>query len=511
MTIQQTFTIPFASNIHSTDPMSAARALKAGYIFVFGISRSKDSPVNVLLYGYRKADKADIETELKQAFEVAAAPDDIDIAPKQADILSIWKRHALAGKPVLAIVSRSEEWIKQAVEGIKRAKREERKKPSPLGAQDATADKTPHKGYTYKTARALIDNVIAKRQPSLFDEVQAKGVASYVDQNGKPISLSPFQMKLVTAFAQVLDTQTSREDVDKSIDFLTFEREEERVEEGKSRKNGPPAWREKGAGRVSVTVDIPALARLVYSAEKVGGKQIDKVRDEIGALSRVRQQYRLKKGKKTLIFGTPLIHLGKSVEVQEEGKSLLNRAEIIFEDVFVYELKDKYSLAPLTLLNLWNQTGNNSELFALLLFLLQQERGLKVKQADRAGEAVRSELKKKGVKPDEIDKQVSSARKEALTYRETFASICERLQDRATYYDEKNGKAYLRKARVTRDLFNAKEALLRTGIISEYYETVNTSREIVCNFVLNDKWLADETAKIKSSGHAEQKPEGSEV
>jgi hypothetical protein len=36
------------------------------------------------------------------------------------------------------------------------------------------------------------------------------------------------------------------------------------------------------------------------------------------------------------------------------------------------------------------------------------------------------------------------------------------------------------------------------GIISEYYETLGSSGDKVCNFVINDRWLIDEANRIKA-------------
>lgn len=504
--IRSQSTLCYASHISATDPESAAKALKGGYVYVFGYSRQLQEPIKVRLYGYRGKDKADIEAEILKLFEEAVFPDGLDVSPDPIKLLSIWKERKLEGKKVLLIASRSAEWIEQAVAHIKKAAAEERKakrRGKPVGAQ-GVAEGATRKGYTYKTSRVLIDNIIAKRDPTFFDKLPAGGETSYTDEKGKPVTLSPYQMKLITAFAQVLDTLAGRPDVDKSIDFLTFEREEQRVEaEGAS---GLPLWRESGRGRVSAFIDIPALARLIYSVDNAAGKHVEKVKEEIIKLENVKQQYNLKQGRKTVTFRAPLIHTtGREVEVKEKGKGVLeNQVEIIFEDIFLYELKDKYSLAPVTLLRLWNEAGENSELFAVLLFLLQQERGLKKKQARMVTSAARGRLKKEGTAPEEIERQVASIRREALTYKETLASICERLQGRKVYYQERKGKVYLRKERIGKDLKAATAALVKIGLITEYYETKNASLEVVCNFVINDRWLIEEANKIKGLDKTEE-------
>lgn len=494
----------FGLVLGSGDPEAAALALKAGYRCVTELCREQKEPYKVRLYGYRGKNRADIEKEFL-GFVESFSEKGLLLRFSSEQLLSIWKERNLKERKHILIVSRATEWIEMAVTCIKQAAAEERKKKrqgKPVGAQ-GVAEGATRRGYTYKTSRALIDNVIAKRDPSFFDKLPDGGEASYTDGKGKPVKLSPFQTKLVLAFAQVLDTLTDRPDVEKSIEFLTFEREEQRAA---ARKDGRlPVWKNEGMGKVSAFIDIPKLARLIYSVDKAGGKQINKVRDEIANLAQVRQQFRIKEGKKTLILGVPLIYTGIDLKVEEEGKGALpTRVEIAFEDIFLYELKEKYSLVPNSLFSLWKETGEKSELFGTLLLLLQQERGLKKKQADITTSAARKELKKGGATPEEIERQVASIRREALTYKETLASICERLQGGQNYYQERNGKAYLRKERIGKDLKAATAALVKMGIITEYYETKNASLEVVCNFVINDRWLIEEANKIKGLDKTEE-------
>lgn len=58
---------------------------------------------------------------------------------------------------------------------------------------------------------------------------------------------------------------------------------------------------------------------------------------------------------------------------------------------------------------------------------------------------------------------------------------------------------YIRLNVLTKDLKQATDALIKMGIISEYYESLGSSGDKVCNFVINDRWLKDEANRIKSS------------
>ena len=250
-----------------------------------------------------------------------------------------------------------------------------------------------HKGYSYKTATSLIENVIAKKERSLFSEMETDGQLAitsssqeYVDRKGKRVNLTPVQMKLVTAFAQVIDTLLERDGVKEYVKSLPSH-----IEDRQTGKDGRKA---KLPNSVRAVIDIPELTRLMYSTSRIGGKQTDKVREEIKKLSELTQVFSFKdeRGGK-LIIEAPLITLGKRVKYEtKDGVVKLSKVEIVFEDVFVYEINDRYSLSPITLLQLWNETGVQTELFTMLLFLLQNVRGHKIKQAKAAVAARRAQL-----------------------------------------------------------------------------------------------------------------------
>lgn len=137
-----------------------------------------------------------------------------------------------------------------------------------------------HKGYSYKTATSLIENVIAKKERSFFSEMETDGQLAitsssqeYVDRKGKRVNLTPVQMKLVTAFAQVIDTLLERDGVKEYVKSLPSH-----IEDRQTGKDGRKA---KLPNSVRAVIDIPELTRLMYSTSRIGGKQTDKVREEI--------------------------------------------------------------------------------------------------------------------------------------------------------------------------------------------------------------------------------------
>lgn len=100
-----------------------------------------------------------------------------------------------------------------------------------LGAKNVT--EYSHLGYSYKTATSLIENVIAKKERDFFSEIERNGELAvtsasteYTNREGKRVNLTPFQMKLVTAFAQVVDTLLDQEGNKKYIKDLPIKIEE---------------------------------------------------------------------------------------------------------------------------------------------------------------------------------------------------------------------------------------------------------------------------------------------
>lgn len=357
-------------------------------------------------------------------------------------------------------------------------------------------DKTGY-GYAFKTSQVLLENVIAKKekQRSLFAEMDSDGELAiteasraYVDRNGKPVYLSTYQMKLVTGLAQVVSTQISKPEISEYIARLPYEIKDRQLITGEGSRPLPNS--------VEATIDVTAFAKMIYPKGRVGGKQLDAIRKGLIELSEVQQIYKFKDARGgTLTIEAPLINIGKKIKYEtKDGIVRFNQITIRFEDVFVYEINEKYSLNPVTLLKLWNEHGLNTEVFGTTLFLLQSVRGRFIKAAQRIVKAKRIELKKEKKDKEEIDKELAALKRSTLTYKESITSISERLANKR-YRDK--GK-YTRFDLIEKDLKQATDRLVKIGIISEYYETIGASGDTICNFVINDKWIADEAQRIKT-------------
>lgn len=352
-------------------------------------------------------------------------------------------------------------------------------------------------GYNFVTSTALLDNVIDKKELTLFSEMEAlpQGATpidtklDLVNRKGKRVNLSPRQLKIVLAFSQIVDSVKDSKIIADYIKGLPSKVE----------------WREEHKSPVSATIDVIKLAKHIYGSSRIGSKQVDSIRDDLIILSETLQEFRVKDSKEgTLIMEAPLLTLGKRLKyVTKEGVQRLNVVQITLEDIFLYKLNTTggYQLSPNTILSLWNECGVNSELFSMLLFLLIRVRGNFVKKAKDNSEAKKKELRKDKVPEEEIKKQVEAYKREALTYKETTYSLLQRLSGNTyTHKQVKRGKVYtsFRKEKLKTDLKQATDALLKISIISDFYTSTSAGGEELCNFVLNENWLKEQEERQKA-------------
>lgn len=360
-----------------------------------------------------------------------------------------------------------------------------------------------HLQRTFKTSETLYSNIVGKRQGNLFDTLlpalrESNIPARYVNKGtGKPVTLSVMQLKVTEALSQILDTRLQDEEAQKSIAALTYENIKARAEEQAYKaKQGVYSRAIRGV-KTSISTNLRELTKLVLSRARVGGKDIKAVEDALCALGEINQTFIFKgSGREVLKITSPLIYLGPQYDISKDGKKLEEGIEIIFEDAFLYEINDRYCISPLTSLYLWNKYGNETQLFTMLYFLLRQVRGFYVQHAREAEGRLRKELKKKALSQEDIEKRIAKAKRQALTYTESFASICERLKD-DIYYQTKNGKQYLRRDRAKKDLSAAQEAFKAMGMITDYYEQNSTGGELLCCFVFNEHWIAEAEAEMR--------------
>lgn len=332
-----------------------------------------------------------------------------------------------------------------------------------------------NKGRNYKASLCLTEGIISKKEPNLFSEIETDketGVfnplqKAYTDRRGKRINLSPFQLKLVLALTQVVDTLIDKPE---NIEYI---------------KKLPADIQDKESGvrsQIKDIVDVIKLTKLLYSSDRVGGKQVDNVRKEITKLSEIRHKYIYKTSNgNNITLEAPLIMIGKSItETDKNGIQKFNQVEMYFDDIFVYDITDKFCLVPIEIIKQLNRVKTKTDLFSMLFFILLQKRGIKIKEAANS---------RKYSKENKVSKEKENeAYREALIYKEGIPSILERI-DSDRYYQTKGGKTYLRKEVLKKDLARAVDALKEIGIITDYKETKGAEGSTMCNFFINEQWI----------------------
>lgn len=354
-------------------------------------------------------------------------------------------------------------------------------------------EKEKKQGYNFVTNTALLDNVIDKKELTLFSEMEALPTGAtpidskldLVDKKGKRVNLTPRQLKIVLAFSQIVDSVKDSKEIADYIKGLPSKVE----------------WSEARRSPVSATIDIIKLAKHIYGANRIGTKQVDSIRDDLTALSETLQEFKVKDSKGgTLIMESPILTLGKRLKyITKEGVQRLNVVQITLEDIFLYNLNTTggYQLSPNTILSLWNENGANSELFSVLLFLLLRVRGNYVTKARQHSEAKRKELRKDRLPEDEVSRQTEAYRRKLLTYKESIGSILERLSGEG-YYQTKKGKRYIKHEKIRTDLQQATDSLKGMGIITDFYTSTSGGGGELCNFVLNPNWLKEQEERQRA-------------
>lgn len=347
-----------------------------------------------------------------------------------------------------------------------------------------------NEGYNYRTSTALIDNIIAKKEVTLFSDMEnlpqgatpTNASVTYQTPNGKKVDLTPRQLKIVLAIAQIVDAFRKQDEVTDYIKKLP-----NKIKWGEHKDLPTP---------VNATIDLNAFAKHIYGTSKIGAKNIEYVKKDLIELSTMRQVFKVTDANGvTHELNTSAIRAKIYQATSGTGERLCTLANVEVEDIFLYNLNTEggYQLSPNTILYLWNEVGNNTELFSTLLFLLLRVRGNYVKQANRQSHAKRKELLKDKVPVEEATRQEEALKKKLLTYSEGIGSILERLSGN-TYYQTKNGKRYVKKDKLYKELEQATKDLIRMGILSNFYITGGD----LCNFVLNDNWLQEQAQRQRA-------------
>lgn len=347
-----------------------------------------------------------------------------------------------------------------------------------------------HDCYHFVTSAVLTSNIVGKKQatiPDLFIDttehgLQEKALLTLQNNKGKGVHLTPLQTKAVIGIAMAVDAQLGHNpEFQQYIEQLPdkYRRMQELAEMGEPLSATVET-------SVSVLINVAEFTKRVSGGK--GGQQLASIREELNNLANT--NYIIKMGDYT--YYQPLITIKGGI-VSAEAKWV----KVEIGDAFMYGIRSQFSKAPLTLLSLWNEYGDNSELTTLLIMLLQKVRGNFVAKAKGIVEAKEKELRKKKLTPEKMAKELEAVGREALTYRESFRSILERLPNTDCYYQVKNGKKYYRKDREIKFINKSRQSLIDMGIITECYISDGSLGDTLLNFVINPMWLQEEKEFIQ--------------
>lgn len=231
--------------------------------------------------------------------------------------------------------------------------------------------------------------------------------------------------------------------------------------------------------RVSVVYEITDLARLRYGIPK--GKKVDnkqkkrllsydkmtgKRTGELAEMSLRSKTFTIKGNGRELALRAPLITIGKDVSLIDSGVVKKRAVEICFEDVFLYDILEKYALLPRNYPALRAQHSENTEVFRIIESHLLQWRGDRVKKYRDALEELQKRKKKESLSEEEY----SSEEKKLLSRLEielSEVSIVNSLST-STYFKDTKKKKYLYRARLRKDIEKASEGLQKMGLLSRW-------------------------------------------
>ena len=204
------------------------------------------------------------------------------------------------------------------------------------------------------------------------------------------------------------------------------------------------------------------MARMLNGERRIGGKDVEKLREQLENLEKIKFVTEYSNGKRTVRVEERLFGITKQISVLNNGETKWVYCEMYVNPIFVYELNDKFAQVPHDIFTRFNYAESNNRMFYVLFFLLIEKRGHVMKHSDDCA------------------------------YAETKRSILSRVGE--NYYRNINGGGQ-RKKRLQTDMDKAVNSLKTIGLITDYREETNNAGETKCVFLLNPDFT-----KPQSSG-----------
>lgn len=285
-------------------------------------------------------------------------------------------------------------------------------------------------GNVFKTSSKLTMNIAAVNKDKIW------------------ASLTPRQMKILLCIAKIVSDDVTDEK------YKPFETLNIKIYVDRScftSSNWP-----------AINISLSYMARMLNGERRIGGKDVEKLREQLENLEKIKFVTEYSNGKRTVRVEERLFGITKQISVLNNGETKWVYCGMYVNPIFVYELNDKFAQVPHDIFTRFNYAESNNRMFYVLFFLLIEKRGHVMKHSDDCA------------------------------YAETKRSILSRVGE--NYYRNINGGGQ-RKKRLQTDMDKAVNSLKTIGLITDYREETNNAGETKCVFLLNPDFT-----KPQSSG-----------
>lgn len=370
----------------------------------------------------------------------------------------------------------------------------------PSKRKNNTLPSEVRRGGFFLQPLGMIENLTAKKDLSLFDiNENIKSSLFLSDTRNRKVYLLPRQIRILEVLARRVYQEvvaSGDPNLDKYLEELPEKMEklsaqqqkalEKMKEEGKEL-----SWRgDYNDGRdrpLLAHIDLIDMAEELYPGGK-GGKQLKALETDLREMHMVFQEFRFpcegRNGYFPLIM--PFITMVEIGEVNGEGKMVHCMAKIQIGDAMLFRIKEAYIISPADLPERLRDEKCHTELFTLLVMLLQKEWYPKMKRAEAAAKSTKKKMEQEGVKDsDAIDAAVVKAADKELIYTEASFSIIQRVNSRPFLQ-----KGYVRYERVESEFKRAGDALIRIGLIKWWRKTKTADGSLAYSFRLNEHWVS---------------------
>lgn len=287
-----------------------------------------------------------------------------------------------------------------------------------------------------------------------------------VQKDGKPVLLTNAQTKIIYALSQA----------------VTMQRGEERMKEYIESINSGTKPKEQ----IILNVDIKALAKKIQP-NNAKQDDIDKLSKDVIEMSNIMQSFKYGdyEIEQSLFIVRGMLY--KHTKDGVEDKRHLEKISLEFAPIFFYQLGKAFAMIPDKLFDVWGkEKGTRSDLFVNLLSQLLSVFGNHHSAYEAATR--RARIDNKNRKPEEADKIVAKAQRDALTYSEYSTTIQSR-----TITDYTSTRA--QKGRFKKDVQNACDVFKKIGLLKDC-KVVKTSKGERWDFVFNPDYNKAVEAEI---------------